>query len=240
MRSNLRWIVELIIVFGLYYLLSSFIENTYVLLGVFVVSGIIIISIRSIFIRNQADILEVLVNPDRHFESIKKFEQRDSNKYNTLYAYGLVYTGEYELAREVLDKVVYEDIKTSRNLSYSYNVTRLHLAYYYNKDRVDYKNAYESASEVNVFKKVDVPAEAFEAHKLLLDSYSEKAEELLKEVIPKVKKRILIIELEYLLALAYYNQNKKDDCKAVCEFVVEKDYSIIQTQLCKELLDKVS
>ena len=210
----------------------------YLLLGIFVVSGVVIIAIRSIFIHNHADLLEVLVNPDKHFEHIKKFENKDDNKYNTLYAYGLSYIGKYEEAKIAIDKVQYDDIKTSVNLHYVYHVTKLHLAYN-NKDRGEYKDAFEFASSFNVFEKVNIPKEAFECHQLLLDGYSDQAEEKLKKLIPRIRKRVLIIELEYLLALSYYNQNKIDDCIAVCEFIVEKNHPVVHTRLCKELLEKV-
>ena len=65
------------------------------------------------------------------------------------------------------------------------------------------------------------------------------SEELLKEVIPKIKKRVLVIELEYLLALAYANQSKIEDSKAICEFIIEKNRTTIHTELCKQLLESI-
>ena len=90
------------------------------------------------------------------------------------------------------------------------------------------------------YEKVDVLNGAFEAHSLILEGYSEEAEELLKKVIPKIQKKVLVIELEYLLALAYANQGKTDDCKAVCEFISERNRQVVHTILCKELLDTIS
>lgn len=228
--------LQILLGFVLYYLLASYIENTYVLLGVIIVIGVVVIFVRSLFIRNDADILEALVKPDAYFEFINKFEIKDSNKFNTLKAYGLSYTGEYDEAQVLLDKVVYKDIRTSSNLHYVYYVTQLHLAYY-NKDRILYNEKLDEAIGLRVFQKVEIPDESFQVHSLLLDGQSEEAEELLKITIPKIKKRILVIELEYLLALAYSNQNKMDDCKAVCEFIIEKNYPTVHTTLCKELLD---
>ena len=237
-RKNLIWIIQVLVVVGLYYILSSYIENMFLLLGVFIAAGVVIILIRAIFIHNDADLLEVLVSPEKHFEHIKKYEKKDANKYNVLYAYGLTYVGKYDEAQVAFDKVEYDDVKTSSNLHYVYHVTKLHLAYN-NKDRGGYKDALEFANSFNVFQKVEIPNEAFECHQLLLDGYSDNAEELLKKTIPRIRKRVLIIELEYLLALAYFNQNKKEDCKAVCEFIVEKNHPVVYTTLCEELLEQV-
>jgi tetratricopeptide (TPR) repeat protein len=227
------------IVIAVYYILSTYIKNLYVLLGIFVASGLVIIFFRALFIRNEADLLEVLVDPEKHFESIKRFENKDDNKYNLLYAYGLSYTGKYEEASASLEKVNYNDIASSNNLHYVYTVTKLHLLYN-NKDAGQYKSVYQNAIAYNVFNKVDIPGVVFEAHSLLLDGQSAKAEELLRENIPKVRKRILIIELEYLLALAYYNQNKVEDCNAVTNFIIEKNYPVVYTTLCKELNDSIN
>lgn len=223
---------------GAYYLLSSYIDNMFLLLGVFVVIGMGLIIIKSLYIRNQAEVLEILVNPQKHFEIIKRFELKDQNKYNTLYSYGLTYTGEYEEAQVAIDKVLYKDIRTSVNLHYVYYVVKLHLAYN-NKDRILYKEILDKAKSLRVFEKVDILNGAFEAHGLLLEGYSEEAEELLKVVIPKVKKKVLVIELEYLLALAYANQGKTEDSKAVCEFIIERNRPVVHTTLCKELLDSI-
>lgn len=237
-RKNVIWIIQVLVVVGLYYILSTYITNLYLLLGIFVVAGIVIILIRSIFIHNDSDILEVLVHPDKHFDYIMKYKDKDENRYNLLYAYGLTYIGKFDEALEAINKVQYDDIKTSANLHYDYHVTKLHLAYN-NKDRGGYKESYDFANSFNVFQKVDIPKEAFEAHLLLLSGYSDQAEELLKKIIPKIRKRILIVELEYILALAYFNQNKMEDCKAVCEFIVEKKHPVVYTTLCEELLTKV-
>jgi len=238
-KKNFSLIIQVVLGIGAYYILSYYIDNIFLLLGVFVVIGMALIIIKSLYIRNPAEVLEILVNPQKHFETIKRFELRDPNKYNTLYAYGLTYTGEYEEAQVIIDKVFYKDIKTSANLHYVYYVVKLHLAYN-NKDRELYKETLEKAKGLGVFEKVDVLNGAFEAHSLILEGYSEEAEELLKKVIPKIQKKVLVIELEYLLALAYANQGKTDDCKAVCEFISERNRQVVHTILCKELLDTIS
>ena len=235
MRKNLYLMFQIILGFVIYSLLASVIDNMFVLLAIIITLGVIIIVARTLYIRNEADVLEVLVNPPKHFDNIKKYENRDPNKYKTLLAYGLTYSGDFEEAQSVIDTIYYKDIKTSRNLHYSYYATKLHLAYN-NKDRELYGQILNAAKELEVFKKVNVPESAFDAHLLLLEGQSERAEELLKNVIPIVKKRILVVELEYLLALAYLNQGNITDCKAICEFVIEKNYPVVHSALCKELI----
>lgn len=239
MKKNLNLILQVVLGVGTYYILSYYIKNMFLLLGAFVVIGMAFIIIRALFIRNQAEVLEALVNPEKHFEAIDKFKSKDPNKYNTLYAYGLTYTGKYEEAQIAIDKVMYKDIKTSVNLHYVYYVVKLHIAYN-NKDRVLYKEIFEKAKTLHVFEKVDVLPEAFEVHSLLLEGLNHEAEKLLKQVIPKIKKRVLVIELEYLLALAYSNQGNVVDSKAICEFIIEKNRTTIHTELCKELLESMT
>lgn len=238
-KRNLYLMFQIVLGFVLYYVLASFIDNMYILLLVIIVIGVVVIMIRSLFIRNDAEILEVLVKPDKYFEFIRKFEVKDSNKFNTLRAYGLSYTGKYEEAKSLIDKVVYKDIRTSRNLHYIYFATKLHLAYN-NKDRIAYNKKLEEAESLKVFQKVEIPTNTFKVHSLLLEGNNEEAEMLLKVIIPKVKKRILVVELEYLLALSYFNQNKMIDCKAVCEFMLEKDYPTVHTVLCENMLNSIT
>ena len=237
-RKNLFLFAQVIAAISIYYVLDHYIKNTWLLLGVIVVIGVITIFIRSIFTRNDAGSFETEIDPKQYYEDIKKFEVRDSNRYNTLYAYGLSYEGKYEESQKALDKVVYKDIKTSANLNYMYCVSNLHFAYN-NKDIDEYKDFYEATKDSKVFEKVEVPFEAFEAHYLLLNGNYETAEEILVRIIPKIRKKILVIELEYLLALAYYNQNKKKDCRAVCGFIKKKDHPIEYTTLSLKLLGKV-
>ncbi len=239
MKKNLFLMLQIVLGFGLYYLLASIIDNTFILLAAIIIVGVVIILIRSMYIRNESDVLEILINPTEHFKVIKKHEMKDPNKYNTLLAYGLSYTGEFKEAQSALDDIYYKDIKTSRNLHYSYYVTKLHLAYY-NKDRELYGQTLHLAKEQNVFKKVGVPDGAFEAHLLLLEGQSERAEEILKNVIPKVKKRILVVELEYLLALAYANQGETNDSKAICDFIIGRKHPVVHTTLCEKLLESIA
>jgi hypothetical protein len=222
-----------------YYVLSSIVKNNLVLLGIVLIAGALIIVARSMFTHNDAFEFEMNMNPEVYFEKIKKFEVKDKNKYNTLLAYGLSYTGEMERSMEVHKMIVYGDIKTSANLRYQYYVTKLHLLYN-NKDEVEYKKIYEEAKSYGVFRKVEVPEEVFEVHLLSLKEENEVVEEILLQIIPQIRKRILVIELEYILAKTYYNLNKIEDCKAVCEFVMKKNHQTVHTKLCSELFKKIA
>ena len=153
-------------------------------------------------------------------------------------AYGLSYEGEYDLAEQMLQRVIYEDIRTSKNLRYDYYVTKLHILYN-NKDRGGYQREYDQALKDKVFYKVEVIPETFSAHLLILDGKYQEAEQLLIDVIPNIRKRVLVIELEYLLAYSYFKQNKLEDCKAVCKFVDEKNHKVAYTSLCRDLLKQI-
>ena len=238
-KRQIFLVFEVIAAIIIYYVLSSIVKNNLILLGIVLVAGALIIVARSMFIHNDAFDFEMKMNPELYFESIKKFEVKDKNKYNTLLSYGLSYIGETERSKQIHEKIVYGDIKTSANLRYQYYVAKLHLIYN-NKDEAEYKTTYEEAKSSGVFRKVDIPQEAFEVHLLSLKEKHEVVEDLLLQIIPQIRKRILVIELEYILAVTYYNLNKIEDCKAVCEFVIKKNHPTVHTKLCSELLEKVT
>ena len=69
MKKNLYLILQVVLGVGTYYVLSYYIKNMFLLLGVFVVIGMTFIIKRALFIRNQAEVLEALVDPEKHFEA---------------------------------------------------------------------------------------------------------------------------------------------------------------------------
>ena len=147
-------------------------------------------------------------------------------------AYGYVHAGMYDEAQSYFSK-------KDKNLIFAYTATEIKLIY--NKDNRDLlEGLINQAIENNVFKNVNVTNDLFRVHLYILDEKYEFAEELAKDVIPTLKKRVYIFELEYLLALAYYEQNKLDDCHAVTDFVIEKNNNLIYTSLCQKLNDKIN
>jgi hypothetical protein len=230
------WMIQLLIIFGIYYVLQQYIDSQFIIIVIAVVVGILGIVARAVIVHNQADILEVLVDVDKHMKSIERYKDKEKqqNTYQLLLAYGYTYSNKLLSAQDALNKVDYEEIKHNRHLHYAYFATKLNLLYN-NKDIMGYKETLEKANMYNVFRVVDIPKEAFEVQLLILESKHQKAIDLAKEVIPKVRKRLLIVELEYLLALAYKNLNHKEDALAVADFMWNKNYNVKYTQFCKDL-----
>ena len=182
-RKSFYILIEIMIGVTIYYILSSYIQNRALLILLILVVGVVFVIIRYFFGLNEADVLEMTVDPEKFFESIKNLETRDKNRFYTLKMYGLTYTGDYDEAELLLSQIVYDDIRTSRNLHYDYYVSKLHLLYN-NKEIDTYQDVYNEALERRVFDRVDVKNESFGVHLLILAGEYEKAIEVLKEIIP--------------------------------------------------------
>lgn len=237
-KANFIWLFQVAIVIVLYYVLAPYIESTFLLVGLVVATGIIVIAIRALLVRNEGDVLEVLVDPDKHFNHIEKYRDKNPNTFNLLQAYGNTYIGEFEKAKQNMSSLEESMFLDQKHLHYEFIVTKLHILYK-DADIKGYEEVLEQAKLLKVFILVDIPKDAFDAHLLILEGKNKEAEELLIKVIPRVRKRILLPELEYLLALAYFRQDKFDDATAVLDFMIEKDYPIIYTQYMKEIKEKI-
>lgn len=222
---------------GLYYLLHMFIENDIVIV-VILFSVVIAIMVYGIYAidSSPADLLDISVDPDKFETKIEKYKN-DTSKYQLLKAYSLVHRGEYDKA-----KVEYSKVTTTFSKKHEVFIkTAIDLKFAFNNNNKDlFRGILTKAIDESVFEKVNVPNDTFKVHQHVLDKKYKEAEELAKEVIPTIKKRLYIIELEYLLALSYFEQNKLDDCDAVCDFVIHKDYKLQYTDLCKEMYKKIN
>lgn len=221
--------------FGLYYLLTTFIENNAIVLGILLAIVIAFLIYGILTQKNPADVLEVVCDYDKFLKSIDKNREQE-NMYSLLMAYGYVHNGKFEEAQSLLDGIKYETLLHDKRFNFINTVVTLKLAFE-NNDRDLYGKLFTEAIENEVFSKVEMSNDVFRVHFLILDGNYDKAELMIKDAIPQLKTRLYILELEYLLALSYLKQDKKEDCKAVCEFLIMKDYNIIYTKLCKDIND---
>jgi hypothetical protein len=230
--------LQLAIGFALYYLLNYFIEDKLIVIAVLLSIVAIFLTYGILQSKNPADVLEIMIDYDRYIKHIERFKE-DQNKYNLLKAYGLVHHGDYDTARSTYALIT--DTKQLEDKHLKFIDTAINLKFAYNADNLGlYTGIYTKAVEDGVFKEVNLHDDVFKVHLKMLERKYLDAEEVAKEVIPGLKKRIYIIELEYLLAKAYFEQNKLDDCSAVTEFVVDKGFNVVYTKLCEEMHQKVN
>lgn len=223
----------------LYWGLNSLIDNNVIVIAILI--GIIfLIIIYGIYVigGNPADLLEIVVDYPKYILHIEKYNEEPS-KYHLLKAYGLVYAGKFDEARTEYANVAVKDLKENKHLVFIKTVVDLKFAFE-NQNADLFKGILFKATEDKVFENVELPNDLFKAHLAILEADYKKAEKLCKEVIPVIKKRLFIIELEYLLAVSYFELNKLDDCSAVCEFVVEKNYQVEFTEKCSVMYNKVN
>jgi len=232
-------ILQVGVAFLIYYALRTVIESDLIIIGILVGIIVAVILYGVLFLsRNPADLLDIVCNVEKYNVYIEKFKD-DENIYSLLKAYGYIHTGSIVEARESFNKVNKELLKKEKNIIFIKTAIELELKY----DENDTQGFYlllEKAKEEKVFVNVLVPNEIFDVHLEMLNKNYSKAEEVAKEVIPNIKKRLYVIELETLLAESYFEQNKLDDCSAVSEFVVEKNYNLKYTEICKKMFEKVN
>lgn len=223
----------------LYYLLRTYIENDFILIGILVAVVFVFLLYGVMFTkRNPADYLEVICDYDKFVEYVGK-NKLDQNLKNILDAYGYVHSGQFDKASEVYSKVNEAMLDEKNPHQYFMNeVIKLELMFN-DGDSEGLLKTLLKAIELNRFENVKVPKDMYKVHYFILEKEYEKAAEIAMEVIPQLRKRVYIIELEYLLALSYYHQKKYEDCKAVCEFITAKGHNIAYTSQCKELLVKL-
>jgi len=148
-----------------------------------------------------------------------------------------MHQGKYDKTEEWLTRIDKKKLPVNNHNSYLQAVIDLKLIF--NRGDADsFARRLNTFDEEGVFDKIGLHPKTFMVHQHILYKEYEEAEELAKSIIPEIRKRIYVIELEYLLALSYLEQKKKEDCYAICEYIVKEDYSVIYTKLCKELLTR--
>lgn len=237
-KTYVKFFIRLGIVIALYFMLSNFIENRMIILGIFVAIAAVYLIFAIKNTKNYAAYLEIVVNPQLHYEKIENLKD-DSNKYNLLKAYGLYYEGKFDEARSVFNSVNYQTVSDDKRLDFVYTVVKLGLLFE-EKQLEEYKATYSKAVEEKIFLKVRVNKDIFKVKEYVLEEKYEDAIELAILIIPRVQPRLFVVELEYLLAKSYFELNKLDDCNAVSEFISEKDYKVMFTDLCRQFLIKMN
>ena len=180
--------------------------------------------------------LQYQVDADKYDRFIEeKYKDRKQNLYNLMKSYVLVHQGKLQEAENNFNQYEENYLLKNRAVFYIYIKIKVELAFFH-QDLSEIKKIKEEF-KMHAFY-VDYVETFMEVFELLLENKHEKARDLMFEIIPKQKTRLDIIELEYYLAYCYKVLNLKEDLIAVAEFVTSKQYNVVYTQLCQELLDE--
>lgn len=231
--------IQLIMAAGLVFLLRELIDNEAIVIGILVGIVFLVVIYGVVVLNpNPADLLELVCSVEKFQQHIEKHKSKP-NIYHLLSAYALIHLGKFEEAKAEYSNVTKTELPDTKN--YKFICTVIDLEFAFESKNLDlYKGILLKAMEDKVFQNVNIPINVFKVHQKVLEKDFREAEELAKEVIPTIRKRLFIVELEYLLALSYLEQDKLDDCSAVCEFIIEKNYNVIYTSLCQEMYNKVN
>lgn len=171
---------------------------------------------------------------DEFIES--KYKDKKENLYNLTKAYVKIHQGKHDEAEGFFNKYENNYLLKNKSIFYIYIKTKAELAFY-KEDREALRGIQAEFKENPLY--VDYVEQFIQVFELILDGKYVDARELMFEIIPRQKTRLDIIELEYYLAKIYVLLEIPHDAKAVAEFVVEKNYNVVYTELCKEILAQI-
>ena len=233
------WLTFRIVAFIIgYYVLSMYIDDIYIIIGVVVIS-IPMIIYNYINKGKYEYLLEILCDPSKYTEIIKtKYIKKDESIYQLCLAYGYVYSGDYDNALLAINKVDHLVVEKSLKHNLMYYIVMLKLAYN-NQDLDEYNILLLKLQKIELDKNNKIDIKIFDIPVYMLEKKYTEVIELLHELIPLQRKRFILMELEYYLALAYLEVGNKIDAIAVLEFVSKEKYHLIYNKLASELLETV-
>ena len=230
MSRFLRLAFNMLLVLGLYAVLSYFnLVSWYLILGfVLLIAVYFYFQIR---ITDNELYFEFVCNTTMYLRRINtsKDAKKDTDVYHLGLAYAAMYQGDVTTMEVELDRVDDSRLPNPERQLPIYIRIRARGAYE-DKDRLTLEELLERVQQLHL--------ESLEGYIttliLLLNDQYEDAIILLKDIIPKETIRLYIIELEYILALAYRDTGQTEDALAILEFIVKRGYGIIQTDLAYE------
>lgn len=157
-------------------------------------------------------------------------------KYYPLYkAYELVYKGAFDEAQSLYDTFDQSIKVKEKNLYRIKAVIEMQLYHHHNDgEKLDALLSSVKASKLGSFELIN----SIKTYQLLLQKNYEGAVDILMVIIPRLRSRVQIAEMEYYLAFCFYQLNRIDDASAITDFMLDKDYEVIYTALFKDLKDK--
>jgi len=183
--------------------------------------------------------LEILCDAKMYLERVNsKYSKRNQDVYNTRLAYAYTYIGDYTLAESHIVKANKDSLVKKPKETMIYYLVLLRLAFE-EEDLEKFKTILNEYKNLETKKYIGMDIEVMAVPMYIMEKKYKNLIDKLVTLIPEQKKRYLIIELEYYLALAYVKTNSLEDAKAVLEFVTSKDFELIYVEKCKDLLKSI-
>lgn len=225
-----RMIVQIGVIIVIYYLLDYFnLLTWYTVLALFVVAiGYVYMQAR---IKDNELYLEIMCNTAmylRRLESSKGAKLQNESYFLGL-AYAALYKNELEEAEANLAKVTYETLPNPERQHAIYIRIAAKLAYN-NQNKAELAELKKEAEQEDYTKLVGY----ITVLDLMLDKKYDEMVTTIKELVPKELIRLHVVELEYLLAECYLEQERYDDANTVLSFVVRRGYGIAITDVAYE------
>lgn len=238
MKDTLKLSLSFVIMIIGYYILSLYLDDMVIVVGILVIT--IPIAIYNIVIKSSYEYqLEILCDADRYLETVtKKYVKKNESIYNLYLAYAYLYQGKFTEATLAISNIDKEIIESKAKYNKVYNMILLKLSFN-EKDLTMYNTIFNNFQEVGLEKNEKIDFRVFEVPKYILEERYEEVVELLIELIPRQPQRYLIIELEYYLAIAYVKLGRLEDAIAVLEFISNKKYNIFYIEKCQEMLKEI-
>jgi len=230
--------LKMISIIVLYYVLEYFFENIVIIILIVGLAAIFA-SYNSIFKSDFDYRFKTSCDANSYLDKINKRKSKKQGFiYNTYLAFAHVYIGNYSDAKKSIALVDKKLLSNKQDLTEKYYGAKLKIAFNDN-DLESYTMILDEFENIFITENSEVTFEFFKVPKYLLEENYSGVQELLLELIPQQTRRVYIFELEYYLALAHIGLNKKEDAKAVLEFVSSKHFKLIYIERCKELLESL-
>jgi hypothetical protein len=222
----------LLFLVAVYYLTESIIvvaAFTAVIIFVFVKDALFYNDKPLLYLDKEVDMQAYQTYLDQELPSRKQ-------KYYPLYkAYALVYKGAFDEAQSTYDRFDQSIKVKEKNLYRIKTVIEMQLYYHRsNTEKLEALLSSVKASKLGSFELIN----SIKVYQLLLQENYEEAVDILMVIIPRLRSRVQIAEMEYYLAFCFYQLNRFDDANAITDFMLEKDYEVIYTELFRKLKDK--
>lgn len=217
-----RIVLQMFAVSLLYLVLSYFnLVSWYLILGIVLLVGVYLYF--QVRITDNELYFEVVCNTRLYLQKLERSKEakQDSDVYHLGLAYAALYQGDYDTVEHELNRVDITRITTPKRHRPIYIRIRARLAFE-QKDLDTVHLFLEQAKELEQDQLVGY----ITSLQLYLQEQYDDLVIILKDTIAKEVTRLHIIELEYLLALAFEQLGQTESALAIYAFIVKKGYGV--------------